>query len=124
MPVGCLGSLVVFVGGIVLFVFLVYSGVTTLIRSSDPFQEAMSRAQAHPDVQAALGTPLEPGFWLSGSIKTSGSSGNADISIPVSGPKGSGTIYVVGTKSAGAWRYTAMEVEIPGRPNRINLLTR
>jgi hypothetical protein len=122
VPVGCLGSLVVFVSGIALFAFLVYSGVTAVIRSSDAYQEGMSRAQAHPDVKAALGEPIESGFWVSGNINTSGPSGNADLSIPISGPKASGTLYIVGTQSGGRWQYTTMEVDVVGRPARINLL--
>ena len=124
VPVGCLGSLAVFVGGVLLFIFLVYSGVSAAIRSSDAYQEGMARAQAHPEVKSALGEPIESGFWISGSINVSGSSGRADVEIPISGPKGSGTLYVVGTRSAGRWQYSTVEVEIPGRPARINLLTR
>jgi hypothetical protein len=122
VPVGCLGALVVFVGGITLFAAVVYGGVTAVMRSSEPFQEALARAQASPEVTSALGEPIEVGFWLSGNINSSGSSGHVDLSIPISGPKQSGTIYVVGTKSAGTWRYTKMEIEIPGRPSRVNLL--
>jgi hypothetical protein len=124
VPVGCLGSLVVFVGGIVLFVFLIYSGVTAVIRSSDAYQEGMSRTRAHPDVKAALGEPIESGFWVSGNINTSGASGNADLSIPISGPNGSGTLAIVGTQSGGRWQYTTMEVTIDGRPAPVNLLPR
>lgn len=124
VPVGCLGGLVIFVSGIVLFVFLVYSGVTAAIRSSDAYQEGMARAQAHPELKAALGEPMESGFWVSGNINVSGPSGNANLSIPISGPKGSGTLYVVGTRSAGRWQYSTMEVEVPGRPSRVNLLAR
>jgi hypothetical protein len=124
VPVGCLGGLAVFIGGVLLFVFLVYGVVTTAIRSSDAYEEGMSRARAHPDLKAALGEPIESGFWLSGNINVSGASGRADLSIPISGPKGSGTMYIVGTKTANRWQYSIMEVEVSGRPSRVNLLTR
>jgi hypothetical protein len=124
VPVGCLGGGAVFVGGIVLFVFLVYGAVTTAIRSSDAYEQGMSRAQAHPELKAALGEPIESGFWISGSININGASGRADISVPISGPKGSGTLYVIGTKTANRWQYSTMEVELPGRPTRVNLLAR
>lgn len=124
VPVGCVGGGIVFIGGIVLFVFLVYGVVTTAIRSSDAYEEGMARARAHPELKAALGEPIESGFWLSGNINVSGSSGRADLSIPISGPKGSGTMYIVGTKTANRWTYSLMEVEVSGRPARVNLLTR
>ena len=124
VPVGCLGGLVVFVGSILLFVFLVYGVVTTAIRSSDRVRGGMSRARAHPELKAALGEPIESGFWLGGNINVSGASGRADLSIPISGPKGSGTMYIVGTKSDNRWQYSIMEVEVAGRPSRVNLLAR
>ncbi len=124
VPVGCLGALACGVGGLVLFVGLIYGGVTTAIRSSEPYEEGMNRARAHADVKAALGEPIESGFWLTGNINVSGSSGNADLTIPISGPRGSGTLYVAGRKTANQWQYSTMEVELSGRPNRVNLLAR
>ena len=58
----------------------------------------MARARANPEVVAALGEPIESGLLISGSINVEGSGGNVDVSIPISGPKGSGTLYVVGTR--------------------------
>jgi hypothetical protein len=69
----------------------------------------------------ALGEPIEPGWYMSGSINVSGSSGEADIMIPISGPRGTGRIYAVATKSAGRWSYEILEVEIDGQPERIDL---
>jgi hypothetical protein len=73
---------------------------------------------------AALGEPIESGWWITGSINVSGSSGNVDVAIPISGPKGSGTLYVVGTRSAGRWQYSTMEVELSGRPGRVDVRPR
>ena len=50
-----------------------------------------------------------------------GSSGEADIAIPISGPKGQGTIHAVAKKSAGEWTYTTLEVEIKETGKRIPL---
>ena len=124
VPVGCLGGLAIFIAGIVLFFFLVFGGVMTIIRSSEPYQDGMARAQANAEVKTALGEPIESGWWLTGNINSTNSSGNADITIPISGPKGSGTLAIVGTKSGGRWQYTTMTVQVEGRPARINLLAR
>ena len=124
LPVGCLLPLVLCGGGILVFVFVIYGAVTGAIRSSDAYQEGMNRARSNPEVVAALGEPIESGFWISGSINVNGPSGNVDVSIPISGPKGSGTLYVVGTRNAGRWQYSTMEVEIPGRASRIDVRPR
>lgn len=115
---GCLGIILLacaFVAGIF---FLIMGS----IKSSDAYQTAMAKAQANPEVVAALGQPIQPGWMFSGSINVSGPTGDADLAIPISGPKGKGTLYVVGKKSAGEWTYSRMEVAIDGRPGRIDLL--
>lgn len=117
VPVGCLGMLTVFVAfvaGIVMFVF-------GAMKSSDVYKTAVARAKSNTEVTAALGTPIEEGFWVSGSTNVSGSSGNADLTIPLSGPKGKATVYAIATKAAGRWNYSTLEVEIDGQSERIDL---
>jgi Cytochrome oxidase complex assembly protein 1 len=118
LPVGCLGFVVLasaFVGGIFLL-------VETSFRNSDAFAQAMARAQANPQVIAGTGQPLRAGWLISGSINVSGSSGHADLSIPISGPKGEGKIYAVARKSSGVWQFETLQVEVEGQPERIDLL--
>ena len=124
LPVGCLLPLLLCGGGALLFIFVIYGVVTGAIKNSDAYSEGMARARANPEVVAALGEPIESGFWISGSINVNGPSGDVDVSIPISGPKGSGTLYVTGTRSAGRWQYSTMAVEIPGRASRIDLRPR
>ena len=118
VPVGCLVAIVViagFVGGLFLIAFSAfkYSGV---------YVESLKQAHANPAVIQALGEPIEEGFFVFGSIHVNGPSGEADIAIPISGPKGSGTIYAVATKSAGIWHFEVLEVDIKGSEDRIDLL--
>lgn len=124
LPVGCLLPLVLCGGGIVLFAGAIFGIVSGAIRSSDAYQVGMAQVRANPEVVAALGEPIESGFWIQGSVNVDGPSGNVDVSIPISGPRGSGTLYVVGTRSAGRWQYSTMEVEIPGRAGRIDVRPR
>jgi len=121
VPVGCLVlllpilALAGFVGTILAIVF-------GSIKSTDVYEQALARARSNPAVVEALGQPVEDGWWMSGHISTSGPSGSADISIPLHGPKGKGTLYAVATKSAGRWEYQTLEVEVDGREDRIDLL--
>jgi hypothetical protein len=41
----------------------------------------------------------------------SGPSGETDLAIPISGPKGKAAIYVVGTKSASQWEFSRLIVQ-------------
>jgi hypothetical protein len=59
---------------------------------------------------------------VTGNINFANDSGNADLAIPLSGPQGHGTVYVVARKSAGTWSYDRFEVELDGAEERINLL--
>jgi hypothetical protein len=108
-------GVVAFVGGILALVF-------GSIERSAPAQYALEAARKSPAVAAKFGSPIKTGMLISGNINVAGPSGNADLAIPISGPKASGTIYVVARKSAGKWEYTTLEVAVEGQPERINLL--
>lgn len=105
--------------GLIAFVLTIVFGV---MKSSDVYKEALARAEASPAVAEALGTPIKAGYFTSGNINVNGPSGNADLSIPISGPKGKGTIYVEAGKSADRWSFSLLEVEIAGTQERIDLL--
>ena len=118
MPVGCLSVaalFVVFAGSVVLIVF-------SAVKSTDVYKEALARAKAHPAVIEALGSPITEGFLVSGNTNVNGASGEANLSIPISGPKGKGTIYAAANKSLGRWNYTGLIVEIAKTHQRIDLL--
>jgi len=121
VPLGCFGGLLC-VAGVAGFVFSILFLVFDLIKSTDVCQQALARAREDPAVREALGTPVEDGFFVTGNIHISGTSGKADIAIPISGPKGKGRVYAVARKSAGRWEFSLLEVEIRGTEERINLL--
>jgi hypothetical protein len=74
-------------------------------------------------VTAALGSPVEPGlFTYSGNISDAGPIGHAEVVFPISGPKGSGTVYLVADKSGGKWEFKVLEVTLDGTETPINLL--
>jgi hypothetical protein len=121
VPVGgCGGCLFFILIGVVFFSSILFA-VFGALKSSDVYKTALGRAKANPQVVAALGTPIEDGMLVSGNTNTNGASGHADLSIPISGPKGKGTIYAVAEKSAGQWSYSRLEVEIDKTKERIDL---
>jgi hypothetical protein len=118
VPLGCFTvglMFLIFAGSIVVIVF-------SAMKSTDVYKEALARAKADPAVIEALGSPIKDGFLLSGNTNVNGASGESNLAIPISGPKGKGTIYVSATKSLGRWIYSGLVVELSGTHDRIDLL--
>lgn len=116
---GCLGLVaLVIIGAGAIFYFAM--GV---IKKSDAYVESIAAVESNPAAIAALGEPIEPGFLFSGNVNTTNGEGTVNFSIPVSGPKGKGTIKVVGTKSAGSpnWNYDTWQLEVEGSAEPIPL---
>jgi len=117
VPVGCLGAILLFAGFIVLILAIVFGA----IRSSDIYKEAVAEASANAQVAQALGTPIEPGWLVVGRFNVRNDSGSADLTIPISGPRGRAVIYVVATKTAGKWKFTTLLVTVKGSDKQIDL---
>jgi len=105
----------VFIGSILVIVF-------SAMKSTDVYKEALARAKANSVVIEALGSPIKDGFLVSGNTNVNGASGESNLAIPISGPKGKGTIYVSANKSLGQWNYSGLVVEIGQTHQRIDLL--
>ncbi len=103
-------------------IFTLVMGAMSAMRGSDVAREATARAQANAVVGQRLGTPISEGWMVGGSINVSPGAGDADLSVPISGPKGKGTVYVKAQKSGGAWSYSLMEATFEGSSGRIDLL--
>jgi len=114
-----------FVPLLILFVVVGIGGFVVLIeillKSSDAYTGALARAESSPPVMAALGTPIKDGFFFTGNVSEGNSSGNANLSIPIHGPKGSATIYVAATRSLGAWHFNKMIVQVAATREQIDL---
>ena len=118
VPTGCCLTPLVLGGAFAAFLVLVVFGA---MKQTDVYQTALARAKADQRVTSALGTPIKEGWFLSGSTKVTGSSGEADLTIPISGPNGKGTIYAVATKFAGDWTYSKLMVKIDSSGETIDL---
>jgi hypothetical protein len=118
VPTGCCLTPLLIGGCFAAFLVLV---VFSALKQTDVYKTAVARAKADPRVMAALGTPIEEGWYLSGKTNVNGGSGDADISVPISGPKGKGTIYAVATKSAGEWTYSKLQMKIDSTGETIDL---
>jgi hypothetical protein len=111
----------VFLCGVV-FVVGIFTLIMSAMRSSDVAKEAFARAQSNAVVTQRLGGPISEGWFIGGSINVSPGSGDADLSVPISGPKGKGTVYVTAQKTAGTWAYSLMLATVEGSNEKVDLL--
>jgi hypothetical protein len=113
---GCSALLLALIGFVAFILFVVFGAM----RSSVPYKDALAHAQTDPRVVELLGSPVRPGYFFTGSINTQNDSGNADLTIPISGPKGAGILEVRATKASGQWNYERMRVLV--KETKVNLL--
>lgn len=92
------------------------------LRSSDAYELALDAATHDPSVIAELGTPMHPGWLPMGQVSVAGTSGEANLAIPLSGPRAAGTLNACATKSAGKWALTCLNLQVSGRPAPLELL--
>ena len=117
VPVGCLLP-VLFIGGCVLAALFFATGV---MKQSDAYKMALARAQTNPAVIEAIGSPISQTAIVSGNSNVNGATGEANLSIPLMGPKGKATLYVEAKKSADIWYFQTMVVKIEKTGERIDL---
>ena len=117
VPTGCLTLILLFC----LFIGLIFTVVMGSMKSSDAYKQAVAKARANPTVVARLGAPIAEGYWVSGNINVQNDSGNADLLIPISGPRGKAVVHAVASKSAGKWEFSRLSVVIEGDAE-LNLL--
>jgi hypothetical protein len=118
IPLGCLTVFVLFAAMFALiFVLAMYS-----VKSSEGYKDAIVHVKNAPIVEEALGKPVETGYFPQGSVEYENGRQTVNLSIPVSGPKGKGVLYVVGEKDGTSWTYSKMEIKLDNSKETLNLL--
>lgn len=118
IPLGCLIVILLLCA----FVAIVFTVVEVSFSKSVVYQQALARAGRNPEVVSRLGEPLKPGRVLQGQINVSGSTGNASMNIPVTGPRGKGTIVLKAHKLNGAWVFRTLYLQLDGQSGTVNLI--
>ncbi|MDB6169527.1 MAG: Fungal protein of unknown function [Verrucomicrobia bacterium] len=99
-----------------------FSFLMGLLKSSEPYQQALARVRSSPAVIAALGTPIEEKFFVRGNIHVSATAGQAQFEIPVKGPKGAATIALAANRAGRLWKFEFLVVQLEPSGGSINLL--
>jgi Cytochrome oxidase complex assembly protein 1 len=107
--------------GAVLFCAAIFTTVGVAARNSGAYSGALDRARASAVVREALGSPIRDGIFFTGKIEVSGSSGRANLSIPIQGPKGRGALYVEASKDLGEWQFIRLVVVVKATGESIDL---
>jgi len=106
-----IGIVVLCIGCFSIFMVIIFS----LLRSSEAYRMAVEAAKNHPTAQQVLGVPIQDGVFTTGSVSESGSTGSADLEIPLNGSNQSGTLYVTAVKEENTWRLTSLLLEVGGQ---------
>jgi hypothetical protein len=106
LPVGCLVPLMCC--GV--FGLGTYLTVSKVIQGSPAFVEAMEKVNQSPEVASLIGTPVTPGFGISGEMNDKNGEGTANFTVPLTGTKGNGTLHVVAHGSGGKWEFSRIDV--------------
>ncbi len=104
--IGCLAIIGLGAVGFAALVLIVFGA----IKSTDAYRGARATAERDPRVMAALGSPIEPGWWVSGNVNVDANGGNADFVFPISGPKGKGRVHAIATRDTSGWHYRELVV--------------
>jgi hypothetical protein len=108
VPTGCLTLIALCFA----FIATITIAVFGMLKSTDVYKTALTRAKNNPRVSAAIGEPIKESWYIGGSTEVSGGSGKSDLTIPIHGPKGTATIYAVATKFAGDWQFSKLVVKV------------
>jgi hypothetical protein len=117
LAIGC--GIIVVLGAAAVLALVVF--VFSVIKRSDVYREAYTRASNDPRVVAALGTPIEKGWWVIGKVNIDNDTGTANIDFPISGPKGNARVHAAASRENDAWSYSTLVVR-PAAGGEIDVL--
>ncbi|WP_312557528.1 cytochrome c oxidase assembly factor Coa1 family protein [Empedobacter brevis] len=109
VPVGCLSFIILFIG---LIIGGAFWGISKITSDSDVTKHAINIINQNPEIQQKLGTNIETNGMFRGNISITNNTGEADISVPVKGTKGTGNAIIVGKKEFDKWNYEKIAVQI------------
>ncbi|MFV0176112.1 cytochrome c oxidase assembly factor 1 family protein [Empedobacter falsenii] len=83
-----------------------------LTSNSDVMKHAMNIINHNPEIRQKLGTDIETDGMYKGNISISNNKGEANITVPIKGTKGTGSAIIVGKKEFDKWIYEKIAVQI------------
>lgn len=118
VPVGGCLTIILVIG---FFIGSIFYGVTKVIEDSQPYEYALEKINGDEQLIELLGAPIEKDGMVQGNISWKNGKKNADLKIPIAGPKGKGTLYIVANGDDDGWNYDKIQVVVQDN-EEINLL--
>ncbi|MBL4663302.1 MAG: hypothetical protein JKY22_07060, partial [Flavobacteriaceae bacterium] len=107
---------------IIVFFGSIFFGITSMMTDSQASQDSIEAAKNNEALIEILGKPIEANGISGGSLKINNGLKSAELNIPIKGPNGEATIFVVGESLNDNWVYQTMEVHIKDSREIIDLL--
>ena len=114
---GCLGTVVL----AMMIAAAVYFTASRSVKQSDVYKEAVTRLRAAPAAARLLGEPIKTGTFAEGRVEDA-RDGESHFTVPVSGPRASGTLHVQARSAGHAWTYEQLELTVDDNSLRVSLL--
>lgn len=108
--IGCSVLIVLGVAAILAIVLFVFG----VIKKTPVYRDALEKVRSDQRVIAALGQPINPGFWVTGNVDVNNQKGTANFEFPVNGPKGSAKVRVAASTDGKDWEYSELVVTLEG----------
>jgi hypothetical protein len=106
------------VAGAVIFV----AGVTLLVEvsfhNSDLYKLSLEQIRSDQRVTELLGSPIESGWFISGELNNSSTTGHGELGYTISGPKAHAEVLVVGDKRFD-WKIGTLMVRVDGHSDLV-----
>ncbi|MCB2183775.1 MAG: cytochrome c oxidase assembly factor 1 family protein [Desulfobulbaceae bacterium] len=93
-----------------------------VIRSSTIYKMSVAAVHENDKVTAQLGSPVQPGLLVMGNICSRSTGKMVNLSIPLSGPLGHATAFVVARRQDKKWKFTTLQVQCREAGAHIDLL--
>lgn len=100
----------------------VFAGVRIYMVRQPVVIDAVEAVSANEEAVARLGTPVEVGWWVQGTVSTGNEGGTADLIVPVEGPQGEAILSIVAEKDAEAWHYQTLNLVFANGGGAIDLV--
>ncbi len=115
---GCLVLVALFGAfGVAIFAFAFKA-----LGESEAAQASLREAQASSVLIEEIGEPMTVGWLVLGNVNVSNDSGQADIIVPIEGPKGTASVHTIGVREGGVWTMQEMTATVEGTGTIVDLL--
>jgi uncharacterized membrane protein YhaH (DUF805 family) len=99
------------IGAVIVFFMIMIVFIGGTFKNSEIYKMALETLNNDTQAQTILNKEIKSSGFISGSISTSGSSGNANLSFSVNGSTKKVKVYVIGIKEFDKWKIVKLYIQ-------------